>query len=159
MLRRQTPKFVSQETLGALTFVAWRGAQVLRPLMPSRQKPISLQTLDLEVLNLAVWRGAQVLRPFMLRRTKAEVETELPGKAEHIVRCGLSAWQRLWYRQITEEVRREPRRSQGQELQAVPVRASHRCALACVGGSDCSHALLTPRPFLVRNSDTLHHGT
>ena len=41
----------------------------------------------------------------MLRRTKAEVETELPGKAEHIVRCGLSAWQRLWYRQITEEVR------------------------------------------------------
>ena len=52
-----------------------------------------------------MWHGAQVLRPFMLRRTKAEVETELPGKAEHIVRCGLSAWQRLWYRQITEEVR------------------------------------------------------
>jgi SNF2 family DNA or RNA helicase len=50
-------------------------------------------------------RACQVLRPFMLRRTKAEVETELPGKSEHVVRCGLSAWQRLWYRQITEEGR------------------------------------------------------
>lgn len=48
---------------------------------------------------------AQVLRPFMLRRTKREVETELPGKTEHILRCDLSAWQQVWYRQIAEEVR------------------------------------------------------
>ena len=41
----------------------------------------------------------------MLRRTKREVETELPGKTEHILRCDLSAWQRLWYRQIAEEAR------------------------------------------------------
>ena len=41
----------------------------------------------------------------MLRRTKREVEGELPGKAEHVLRCDLSAWQQLWYRQIAEEVR------------------------------------------------------
>ena len=46
----------------------------------------------------------QVLRPFMLRRTKREVEAELPGKTEHVIRCDLSAWQQLWYRQIAEEV-------------------------------------------------------
>jgi SNF2 family DNA or RNA helicase len=40
----------------------------------------------------------------MLRRTKREVEAELPGKTEHIIRCDMSAWQQLWYRQIAEEV-------------------------------------------------------
>lgn len=61
--------------------------------------------LNEEEQLLVIGRLHQVLRPFMLRRTKAEVETELPGKAEHVVRCGLSAWQHLWYRQIAEEVR------------------------------------------------------
>lgn len=28
-----------------------------------------------------------VLRPFLLRRLKADVEKQLPGKHEHIVRC------------------------------------------------------------------------
>ena len=40
----------------------------------------------------------------MLRRTKLEVEQELPSKVEHVVRCDMSAWQRIWYRQITEKV-------------------------------------------------------
>ncbi|KAK9834176.1 hypothetical protein WJX81_005712 [Elliptochloris bilobata] len=61
--------------------------------------------LNEEEQLLVIGRLHQVLRPFMLRRTKAEVETELPGKAEHVVRCDLSAWQRLWYRQIAEEGR------------------------------------------------------
>ncbi len=47
----------------------------------------------------------QVLRPFMLRRTKREVEGELPEKTEHVIRCDMSAWQQLWYRQVAEEVR------------------------------------------------------
>ena len=47
----------------------------------------------------------QVLRPFMLRRTKREVEGELPDKTEHVIRCDMSAWQQLWYRQVAEEVR------------------------------------------------------
>ncbi|BDA44270.1 probable ATP-dependent DNA helicase CHR12 [Coccomyxa sp. Obi] len=61
--------------------------------------------LNEEEQLLVITRLHQVLRPFMLRRTKREVETELPGKTEHILRCDLSAWQRLWYRQIAEEGR------------------------------------------------------
>ncbi|GAX77679.1 hypothetical protein CEUSTIGMA_g5122.t1 [Chlamydomonas eustigma] len=38
-----------------------------------------------------------VLRPFLLRRTKAEVEKQMPAKHEHIVRCRLSKRQRLLY--------------------------------------------------------------
>lgn len=45
--------------------------------------------------------GGQVLRPFMLRRTKREVEKELPSKTEHIVKCAMSAWQKILYQQIT----------------------------------------------------------
>ena len=44
----------------------------------------------------------QVLRPFVLRRTKAEVEGELPGKRAATLRTGLSAWQAAWYRQLAE---------------------------------------------------------
>ncbi len=38
-----------------------------------------------------------VLRPFLLRRTKAEVEKQMPSKHEHVVRCRLSKRQRLLY--------------------------------------------------------------
>ena len=47
--------------------------------------------------------GEQVLRPFVLRRTKAEVERELPDKEERVLRCALSAWQALWYRQAAQQ--------------------------------------------------------
>ena len=38
-----------------------------------------------------------ILRPFILRRLKAEVEKQLPGKVEHIVYCKLSKRQRNLY--------------------------------------------------------------
>jgi len=31
-----------------------------------------------------------IIRPFVLRRLKKDVETQLPGKYEHIVKCPLS---------------------------------------------------------------------
>lgn len=31
-----------------------------------------------------------IIRPFILRRLKKEVETQMPGKFEHIVHCQLS---------------------------------------------------------------------
>lgn len=31
-----------------------------------------------------------IIRPFILRRLKKDVETQLPGKYEHIVKCQLS---------------------------------------------------------------------
>ena len=38
-----------------------------------------------------------VLRPFLLRRLKRDVEKQLPGKHEHVVRCRLSKRQRALY--------------------------------------------------------------
>ncbi|KAL3239672.1 chromatin-remodeling protein SWR1 [Nakaseomyces bracarensis] len=39
----------------------------------------------------------QVLRPYLLRRLKAEVEKQIPGKYEHVVYCKLSKRQRFLY--------------------------------------------------------------
>jgi helicase SWR1 len=38
-----------------------------------------------------------ILRPYMLRRLKSEVETQLPGKHEHVIYCRLSKRQRFLY--------------------------------------------------------------
>ena len=42
----------------------------------------------------------QVLRPFLLRRLKSEVETQLPKKYEHVIRCSLSKRQRYLYEEF-----------------------------------------------------------
>ncbi|BAP71762.1 helicase SWR1 [Kluyveromyces marxianus] len=39
----------------------------------------------------------QVLRPYLLRRLKADVEKQMPGKYEHIIYCRLSKRQRFLY--------------------------------------------------------------
>ena len=49
---------------------------------------------------LVINRLHQVLRPFLLRRMKTEVESQLPGKAEYVLKCELSAMQKLMYRQL-----------------------------------------------------------
>ena len=51
---------------------------------------------------LIIHRLHQVIRPFLLRRKKSEVEKELPDKSLCICKCDLSAWQRAYYKQITE---------------------------------------------------------
>lgn len=38
-----------------------------------------------------------ILRPYILRRLKADVEKQLPGKFEHVVYCNLSKRQRFLY--------------------------------------------------------------
>lgn len=44
----------------------------------------------------------QVIRPFILRRRKDEVEKYLPSKTQVILKCDLSAWQKVYYQQVTE---------------------------------------------------------
>lgn len=44
----------------------------------------------------------QVIRPFLLRRKKIEVEKFLPGKTQVILKCDMSAWQKLYYKQVTD---------------------------------------------------------
>ena len=36
-----------------------------------------------------------MLRPFLLRRLKSDVEAQLPGKAEYVVKCELSNMQKV----------------------------------------------------------------
>ncbi|CAA7061967.1 unnamed protein product [Microthlaspi erraticum] len=51
---------------------------------------------------LMINRLHHVIRPFLLRRKKSEVEKFLPGKTQVILKCDMSAWQKLYYKQVTD---------------------------------------------------------
>lgn len=54
------------------------------------------EAMDEDTIEM-VNRLHTLLRPFILRRLKSEVETQLPGKFEHVVYCRLSKRQRFLY--------------------------------------------------------------
>ncbi|XP_037087593.1 ATP-dependent helicase brm-like [Pollicipes pollicipes] len=56
--------------------------------------------LNEEETILIIRRLHKVLRPFLLRRLKKEVESQLPDKVEYIIKCEMSAVQRLLYRHM-----------------------------------------------------------
>jgi ATP-dependent helicase STH1/SNF2 len=58
--------------------------------------------LNEEEQLLIINRLHRVLTPFLLRREKKEVEKELPGKVEFVIKVELSAWQKIIYDQIKE---------------------------------------------------------
>ncbi|XP_047319320.1 probable ATP-dependent DNA helicase CHR12 [Impatiens glandulifera] len=62
-------------------------------------------TLNDEEELLIIRRLHHVIRPFILRRKKDEVEKFLPGKTQVILKCDMSAWQKVYYQQVTEEGR------------------------------------------------------
>ncbi|MED6157149.1 putative ATP-dependent DNA helicase chr12 [Stylosanthes scabra] len=51
---------------------------------------------------LIIRRLHQVIRPFILRRKKDEVEKFLPSKSQVILKCDMSAWQKVYYQQVTD---------------------------------------------------------
>ncbi|GMP56492.1 hypothetical protein CsSME_00020957 [Camellia sinensis var. sinensis] len=51
---------------------------------------------------LVIRRLHHVIRPFILRRKKDEVEKFLPGKTQVILKCDMSAWQKVYYHQVTD---------------------------------------------------------
>ena len=53
--------------------------------------------LNQEETLLIIRRLHKVLRPFLLRRLKKEVESQLPDKVEYIIKCDMSALQRVIY--------------------------------------------------------------
>ncbi|KAK7501203.1 hypothetical protein BaRGS_00007688 [Batillaria attramentaria] len=53
--------------------------------------------LNQEETLLIIRRLHKVLRPFLLRRLKKEVESQLPDKVEYVIKCDMSALQRLIY--------------------------------------------------------------
>ncbi|GAB6025093.1 putative global transcription activator SNF2L2, variant 3 [Chamberlinius hualienensis] len=56
--------------------------------------------LNEEETILIIRRLHKVLRPFLLRRLKKEVESQLPEKIEYVIKCDMSALQRLLYRHM-----------------------------------------------------------
>ncbi|KAL8162672.1 hypothetical protein V2J09_014161 [Rumex salicifolius] len=59
-------------------------------------------SLTQEEQELVIRRLHQVIRPFILRRTKDEVEKFLPAKRQVILKCDLSAWQKVYYQGVTD---------------------------------------------------------
>lgn len=53
--------------------------------------------LNQEETLLIIRRLHKVLRPFLLRRLKKEVESQLPDKVEYIIKCDMSALQKIIY--------------------------------------------------------------
>ncbi|KAL3505887.1 hypothetical protein ACH5RR_031269 [Cinchona calisaya] len=51
---------------------------------------------------LIIRRLHHVIRPFILRRKKDEVEKYLPGKTQVMLKCDMSAWQKVYYQQVTD---------------------------------------------------------
>uniref|UniRef100_A0A8C2DC94 SWI/SNF related, matrix associated, actin dependent regulator of chromatin, subfamily a, member 2 n=1 Tax=Cyprinus carpio TaxID=7962 RepID=A0A8C2DC94_CYPCA len=49
---------------------------------------------------LIIRRLHKVLRPFLLRRLKKEVESQLPEKVEYVIKCDMSAIQKVLYRHM-----------------------------------------------------------
>ncbi|XP_060082596.1 probable global transcription activator SNF2L2 isoform X1 [Ylistrum balloti] len=56
--------------------------------------------LNQEETLLIIRRLHKVLRPFLLRRLKKEVESQLPDKVEYVIKCEMSALQRVVYRHM-----------------------------------------------------------
>ncbi|CAF1259304.1 unnamed protein product, partial [Didymodactylos carnosus] len=74
----------------ATTFTDWFNA-------PFATLPSEKVELNHEETLLIIRRLHKVLRPFLLRRLKKEVESQLPDKVEYIIKCKMSALQRLLY--------------------------------------------------------------
>ena len=52
---------------------------------------------------LVMNRFHDILRPFLLRRLKSEVAKDLPQKVEMVVKCELSGWQKILYKQLKDK--------------------------------------------------------
>merc|ERR1719309_522705 len=59
--------------------------------------------LNEEETILIIRRLHKVLRPFLLRRLKKDVESQLPDKAEYIIKCEMSGLQRALYTHMQEK--------------------------------------------------------
>ncbi|KAI6192890.1 hypothetical protein M3Y99_01910300 [Aphelenchoides fujianensis] len=73
--------------------------------------------LNQEETMLIIRRLHKVLRPFLLRRLKKEVEAELPDKTEYVIKCDMSALQRIVYRHLQKGLLIDSSQENGRSLQ------------------------------------------
>ncbi|KAJ3160572.1 swr1 complex component [Geranomyces michiganensis] len=69
----------------------------------------------------SVGRLHAVLRPYILRRLKADVEKQMPGKHEHVVKCRLSKRQRFLYDDFMSRAKTKEDLASGNYLSIVNV--------------------------------------
>ncbi|KAF1757608.1 hypothetical protein GCK72_014064 [Caenorhabditis remanei] len=69
--------------------------------------------LNQEETMLIIRRLHKVLRPFLLRRLKKEVESQLPDKTEYVIKCDMSALQKIMYRSMKNGVLLDGKTSSG----------------------------------------------
>ena len=108
---RSLPALASHLPLGLASLPACRPWHALHHSMARRARPCPSRTSSMHAVGAVALSAAcppaspqvlverlhGVLRPFLLRRLKAEVEKQLPGKHEHILRVRLSKRQRTLY--------------------------------------------------------------
>eukprot|EP00794_Sanderia_malayensis_P014257 gene14257-15744_t len=68
-----------------------------------------------------VMRLHKVLRPFLLRRLKSEVETQMPKKYEHVVRCYLSKRQRYLYEEFMSRTKTKETLANGNFMSVINI--------------------------------------
>lgn len=73
--------------------------------------------LSQEETMLIIRRLHKVLRPFLLRRLKKEVESELPDKIEYVIKCDMSALQRIVYKHLQKGLLIDSSLENGRSLQ------------------------------------------
>ena len=93
-----------------------------------------MRRLVLKVLCFSqglVDRLHSVLRPFLLRRLKSEVEKQMPGKHEHVIKCRLSKRQRTLYEDYMASSETRTMLSSGNFLGIINVLMQLRKASGC----------------------------
>lgn len=69
--------------------------------------------LNQEETMLIIRRLHKVLRPFLLRRLKKEVESQLPDKSEYVIKCDMSALQKMLYTHMQKGLLIDSKQQQG----------------------------------------------
>ncbi|KAL3079713.1 hypothetical protein niasHS_013995 [Heterodera schachtii] len=83
--------------------------------------------LNQEETMLIIRRLHKVLRPFLLRRLKKEVESQLPEKTEYVIKCDMSALQRLLYKHLQKGLLIDSKHQAGRALMNTVVHLRKLC--------------------------------
>uniref|UniRef100_A0A183BK89 Helicase ATP-binding domain-containing protein n=1 Tax=Globodera pallida TaxID=36090 RepID=A0A183BK89_GLOPA len=83
--------------------------------------------LNQEETMLIIRRLHKVLRPFLLRRLKKEVESQLPEKTEYVIKCDMSALQRVLYKHLQKGLLIDSKHQGGRALMNTVVHLRKLC--------------------------------
>lgn len=72
-----------------------------------------------EETRATIGRLHTILRPYLLRRLKADVEKQMPGKYEHIIKCRMSKRQRFLYDEFMSRAQTKDTLSSGNFLSII----------------------------------------